>query len=417
MSHKSTAECTNISNILVTPVGKPSKEKLCGIPKVRTIPVCRIKPKAIRVCTGADLRRMCPPRMCDCSTIKPRGNALLSLLLFGLKAAIAAGAVYVTYDMGIWGTNDDSQNFYSTTCNIIAPTTMTPRRINNKWDPPSCFESKTLFKMPPYNPYGCDEPPYNMSRVFYALENIWNHSIYAIFSNVAAMPYKVLAILNPAEEETIKEKKPLIQTATEDVDDGEEGESTSSTRRRGKRTNTCPHEGEGEEENADQVEDVNYNPDHPYETIKRKRNLRKHIERYAYNEEDFKNMDADEVISKSPEEIIAESIKVEQISEEDTTLISHEHEQEENTETTENHGESEEIVNNNNSDAPKEDTETIEDSLNASSEQNAESQIAAQEDHVVSDNSVTKKGELTLESVIYGDALAQRRANKKDGGD
>lgn len=67
---------------------------------------------------------------------------VFGLVGFGLKSAIAAAVVYVTYDMGVWGSPDDTQQLYSNVCTMVGKPL--PKK-NDKWDPPSCEAESEFF--------------------------------------------------------------------------------------------------------------------------------------------------------------------------------------------------------------------------------------------------------------------------------
>jgi len=50
--------------------------------------------------------------------------------------------VYVTYDMGVWGSPDDTQQLYSNACTMVGKPL--PKK-NDKWDPPSCEAESEFF--------------------------------------------------------------------------------------------------------------------------------------------------------------------------------------------------------------------------------------------------------------------------------
>lgn len=86
---------------------------------------------------------MRPLKVCKCDNAAGRGRGgMLGLLGFGLKAALAAAAWYVTYDMGIWGTTDDTHEIYRNYCRIIKG----PCPENTeKWEPVQCKAEKQLM--------------------------------------------------------------------------------------------------------------------------------------------------------------------------------------------------------------------------------------------------------------------------------
>lgn len=69
---------------------------------------------------------------------------MLGLVGFGLKAALAAAAWYVTYDMGIWGTSDDTHEIYRTYCRIIKGPC---EEKAEKWEPVQCKAEKELMRV------------------------------------------------------------------------------------------------------------------------------------------------------------------------------------------------------------------------------------------------------------------------------
>ncbi|KAJ8939683.1 hypothetical protein NQ314_011047 [Rhamnusium bicolor] len=84
---------------------------------------------------------MCPPKLCKCP--KPT-NRLLVLLAFVAKAAIASTTMWVTYDIGIWGTTEDTHQMYKNYCTLAGGGSF---QRATKWDPPSCEAEKDLFKV------------------------------------------------------------------------------------------------------------------------------------------------------------------------------------------------------------------------------------------------------------------------------
>lgn len=61
---------------------------------------------------------------------------------FGVKSALAAAAVYITYDMGIWGSTEETQNLYGNACTLFGQPK--PKK-SSKWDPPSCEAESEFF--------------------------------------------------------------------------------------------------------------------------------------------------------------------------------------------------------------------------------------------------------------------------------
>ncbi|XP_057668195.1 uncharacterized protein LOC130901111 [Diorhabda carinulata] len=195
MSQDKEAQCLTKTNLLAyqKPEGEKTEQRPCQKRKqpAYSATISRCQPKVIKICTGAEMKKMCPPP-CDC-TIKPRSSGrssgALGILFLGIKAAIAATLVYVSYDMGIWGTTDDTQDLYRKYC----AATSQPKKRNDKWDPPSCEAQKELFAARPFNPYGhCDEAPINPERSFHTFQNKWNKGVECVFGSLACFPNNII---------------------------------------------------------------------------------------------------------------------------------------------------------------------------------------------------------------------------------
>lgn len=86
--------------------------------------ICKIPAKRIRVATGAELKKMCAPRPCPCPPKSPTIGMIgyiLRMVGLGVKALIAGGLVYATYDMGLWGDSEQTEKLYSKTCDTFKP--------------------------------------------------------------------------------------------------------------------------------------------------------------------------------------------------------------------------------------------------------------------------------------------------------
>lgn len=206
MPEDSGEKCLKKTNILVyqTPTGeKKKKESPCAQkqPSFQP-PICRPKTKQIRICTGKEMKKMCAPKLCECPA-PPKSRGLLGLLGFGLKAAIAAAAVYVTYDIGIWGSTDDTQDLYRAYCRLK---TEPKRQETMKWDPPSCDTERDLFRPPSFNPYSrCDQPPIDQERKGYEYKQCWNKAVAKTFSVLAGLPYNLIDRISGVKKEEEEE--------------------------------------------------------------------------------------------------------------------------------------------------------------------------------------------------------------------
>ncbi|XP_060518253.1 uncharacterized protein LOC132697022 [Cylas formicarius] len=196
-------KCLKKSNLLVyqQPVGTKTERNIECISKGRVQPSnCPQEIKRIKVCTGADLRKMCAPKVCPCDPAKRRrGFGLGRLLGFSAKAAIAAGIFYVTYDMGIWGTTDDTQELCKTVCALLKGPQ--PHK-SEKWDPPSCQAARDMFTAPGFDPYGhCDAPPVSFGTVVSKMQQSWNWAVSGLFRGLAGLPHNVIGQF---KRETVK---------------------------------------------------------------------------------------------------------------------------------------------------------------------------------------------------------------------
>ena len=88
------------------------------------VAISYIPAKKIGVCTGAELKNMCPEMPCECLATKPGFglfSGLKSLVGFGLKAALAAALVYWSYDIGLWSDSARTEEIYAKVCETIVP--------------------------------------------------------------------------------------------------------------------------------------------------------------------------------------------------------------------------------------------------------------------------------------------------------
>lgn len=112
-----------------------------------------------------------------------------AFLFFGLKAALAAGAIYVSYDLGVWGTTDQTQEMYRTFC---AARTSPQKRKNDKWSPPSCEAERSIHHVSPFNQFShCDDTPFNLEKNGIKWGSYWNFGVEQLFHALAGLPYNV----------------------------------------------------------------------------------------------------------------------------------------------------------------------------------------------------------------------------------
>lgn len=105
--------------------------------------------KRIKICTGAELKKMCAPPSPPCLPKKPKTTMMMRLarvLGFGAKSMLALGAVYVTYDMGIWGDSETTRGLYKRLCQFILPQIVQPVK-EKPVQSSSCQEQLELFNV------------------------------------------------------------------------------------------------------------------------------------------------------------------------------------------------------------------------------------------------------------------------------
>lgn len=152
--------------------------------------ICRIKSKPIRICTAADMKKMVPPNICVCKPHAAGAKGLLGFLLFGIKVAVAAAAIYVSYDLGVWGTIDETQEMYRTYC---AAKKGPQKRTYFKWTPPSCEAERSLHRPGQFNAYShCDASPIDMEKSGVKWKNCWNSGVEAVFFALAGFPHNLI---------------------------------------------------------------------------------------------------------------------------------------------------------------------------------------------------------------------------------
>lgn len=195
MAGESDEKCVKKTNTLVftEPTGEKNDRKpLCKTSKPIQKPfVCRVKAKPIRICSGADMKKMVPPKTCECKRTKIRGGrGILGFIFFGLKTALAAGAVYVSYDLGVWGTIDQTQEIYRTFCSV---TTVPQKRKVEKWSPPACEAERSLHHPSPFNQFShCDASPIDLQENCAKWRTCWNFGVEQVFGALAGLPHNVI---------------------------------------------------------------------------------------------------------------------------------------------------------------------------------------------------------------------------------
>ncbi|XP_066249513.1 uncharacterized protein [Euwallacea similis] len=177
------------SNIFVyqQSTGERVERKVDDCKEKIKIPICTPSPKTIKICTGKDLRQMCVSKLCACDPPKKYKFVFKKALGFGLKLTVAAAVAYKTYQMGIWGSPDDTQRFYNSACTMFR----LPKPMkNDKWDPPSCQSESEFFLKNYLDLFApCSlQPPIRTEDSFEKIKHCWNKGINFLFSGLASIP-------------------------------------------------------------------------------------------------------------------------------------------------------------------------------------------------------------------------------------
>ncbi|KAJ3649476.1 hypothetical protein Zmor_021216 [Zophobas morio] len=184
--------CTKKTNLLVY---ERKKGDGCQKTKPYVPPISNPQLKRIRICTGAELKKMCPPPPCPCPPQQAKRDLgllskLLRILGFGAKSLLAASAIYLTYDMGIWGDSESTGKLYKSICDAVLPNIVEPQ-VREKTLTPSCQAERELFHMFEKDPYCCDKFPIDHETGVYELQQKWNRMVTATFSSLAGFPARM----------------------------------------------------------------------------------------------------------------------------------------------------------------------------------------------------------------------------------
>ncbi|EFA07381.1 uncharacterized protein LOC656310 [Tribolium castaneum] len=181
--------CAKKTNLLIY---EREKGEACKPPKTYIPPISSPQVKRIKICTGAELKKMCAPPPCPCPPKIPRPTLLQrlgKLLGLGAKSLVALGAVYVTYDMGIWGDSKTTGELYKNVCNAILPNIIEPAK--EKPLTSSCKAELELFNAFEKDPYCCDKFPIDSESSAYEVQQKWNKIVTKTFSAIAGFPATV----------------------------------------------------------------------------------------------------------------------------------------------------------------------------------------------------------------------------------
>lgn len=198
---KPTAKCQKKANLLV--YEKKACEPEC--PKIDiygVAPISKITAKRIRVCTGAELKKMCAPKICGCEVEeRKRRNFIASILGLGAKGLLAAALIYGSYECGLWGTGEDTEKLYMDMCDTAAPL-MYPEckrkpcpDAYKQEDPETekyCRIQRSLscsILDKPHKPC-CNNPP-SIARGMYSIAENWNKFVITLFDVIVNLPEKL----------------------------------------------------------------------------------------------------------------------------------------------------------------------------------------------------------------------------------
>ncbi|KAK4884498.1 hypothetical protein RN001_000769 [Aquatica leii] len=169
---------------------KPAERKHDCVPRPQ---ISIVPTKKIRICTGAELKKMCRPTPCECppqlSKFGSFLNCLYRTVLFSIKSAILGSLVYWTWEAGIWGDSVDVERFYSTVCYLFSEKCTKPDKVLSK----SCQKELEIIALtiPPSVDDPCIVPPVNNAKLQYKIKQSWNHAVTGVFEGVTQFPDNV----------------------------------------------------------------------------------------------------------------------------------------------------------------------------------------------------------------------------------
>ncbi|XP_018334150.1 uncharacterized protein LOC108743180 [Agrilus planipennis] len=162
--------------------------------------------KHIKVCTGAEMKKKCfQARPCAAPITPPKsaGQKLASLILFGVKAAFAGSLVYMTYEMGLWGNSQSTEQIWKEMCEIFG--------LSKKREIPEpslrCKAERELGAMAqPGFPDACSRMMVDTERTVYNLQNTWNKIVTSIFWFFLKGPEELINYVNQQSKKPVQRK-------------------------------------------------------------------------------------------------------------------------------------------------------------------------------------------------------------------
>nr|AKI05478.1 putative seminal fluid protein AcpC04 [Cephalota litorea] len=131
-------------------------------------------PKKIRVCTALDMKKTCPPPVCDCPPLRPPFTILGMIrkcAILGCKSVVVGSLIYWTWDIGLWGNQEKTHRLYHEMKDFL----VTSEEDDN-------------------HPY---EHPSQMSHMIYNSKSYWNWAISRAFSYTRVGYDKVASVFSP----------------------------------------------------------------------------------------------------------------------------------------------------------------------------------------------------------------------------
>uniref|UniRef100_A0A1Y1LPJ6 MICOS complex subunit MIC13 n=1 Tax=Photinus pyralis TaxID=7054 RepID=A0A1Y1LPJ6_PHOPY len=166
-------------------------------PKIATVPT-----KKIKICTGSEVKKMCRPKPCECPPKTSSSRSFMAMCGFLMKSLIAGSVVYWTYDAGIWGDSERTEEVYTNLCHMLHGDTHKQITHISK----ACLAEMELRKLSPTPPPvdECSRPPIDSGKTMYKIKDAWNHAITCIFEGVTQFPGNIMRWYN---EKQGKERK------------------------------------------------------------------------------------------------------------------------------------------------------------------------------------------------------------------
>ncbi|KAF5281635.1 hypothetical protein FQA39_LY17757 [Lamprigera yunnana] len=163
-----------------------------GADCIPTSNVDRVPTKKIRICTGAELKKMCRPPPCSCPPELSKFGSVsyyfFRFVLFCIKSATISGLIYWTWDVGVWGDSEDTERFYSNICYLFTDCKKPEKTLSK-----ACQKEQEIrqLELISQTEDECKRPTVNRAKTIYKIKNTWNRAITTIFGSFATLPESV----------------------------------------------------------------------------------------------------------------------------------------------------------------------------------------------------------------------------------